>query len=241
MFELWLVENRWLLCRDRTLRARALRTRRAMRGHWRASALFTRWRFVPAICRYTSPDIFSLRWHNQRALSDDCPSNGYIHLLPHATHPAAKLMRRGANTPRAISEPTISPCRRALVAQRHRLQINALLCTNNTLVDHTVYLMITLCEPCFIHARRIQTEALWAKARRKGGRRRARYLRSQGAQGSAPRHRAFPVKIRQDAPKTYPEHGKKTRDASHDPTRILSVHRFMQKGTVSTCNYIITD
>lgn len=62
-----------------------------------------------------------------------------------------------------------------------------------------------------------------------------------GAQGTASQRCAFPVRIRQDAPKTYPEHGKKTRDASHDPTRILSVHRFMQKGVMSICNYIITD
>lgn len=62
-----------------------------------------------------------------------------------------------------------------------------------------------------------------------------------GAQNSTPRRPAFPVRIRQDAPKTYPEHGKQTRDASHDPVRILSVHRFMQKGVMSICNYIVTD
>ena len=39
----------------------------------------------------------------------------------------------------------------------------------------------------------------------------------------------------------HPEHGKQTRDASHDPVRILSVHRFMQKGVMSICNYIVTD
>ena len=150
--------------------------------------MYTRLHSTPLQSKKAAHGIFILRRHNQRAPSDDCPSNGYIHLLPHAAHPAAELMRHGANTPRAISEPTISPCRRALVAQRHRLQIHALLCTNNTLVDHTVYLLITLCEPCFIHARRIQTGALWAKARRKGGRRRARHLHSQ--ERKAPRHDA---------------------------------------------------
>lgn len=62
-----------------------------------------------------------------------------------------------------------------------------------------------------------------------------------GEQGAASRRPAFPVSLRQDAPKTYPEHGKKTRAASHDPVRILSVHRFMQKGVMSICNYIVTD